>query len=148
MKKNIIVVLLLICGSMGFSQNKQTTFESQDYKELKEFYEKALESGKYKELDELKKEFIDKLGVENFNKIKDSSLLIEDWLNQNWENTAFSSFDEAKELLQQQNKLNAEIKELRKEIIPLFVKLSKEVGYGALFKKLNEDLKQDLLSML
>src|SRR5690606_17213318 len=114
MKKNIIVVLLLIGGSMGFSQNKQTTFESQDDKELKEFYEKALESGKYKELDELKKEFIDKLGVENFNKIKDSSLLIEDWLNQNWENTAFSSFDEAKELLQQQNKLNAEIKELRK----------------------------------
>lgn len=146
--KNIVIILGVLCTSIGFSQETSSVFESQDYKELKKFYENSLSSNLHTDRNALEKEFIEKIGVENFNSIQNSSITIEDWLQEHWTKTSFLSLEEAYQLLERKTEVTKQISESTKEILPLFTKLSKEVGREVLFKKLNDDLKQDVLNTI
>lgn len=146
--KSILFVIGLFCTTIGYSQETHTVFESQEYKELRKYYENSLSSNQHTEHFDLEKEFIEKLGVDNFRTIENSSVLIEDWLKENWTKTSFSSLEEANELLKRKSELTKQISDSSKEILPLFEKLVKEIGHDELFKKLNEDLRQDLLNKI
>lgn len=144
MKKLTLYVMLMV-GTMSMAQEKATISEnSTDYKELLAFYKKVIDSGKQTEIDLLRKEYLNKLGKDNFNQMKSSDLGMDKWLQVNIKNTSFKSVEEASELLAKIDRIDAEMQEERKVIQPIFSKLSKEVGTAVLFKKISEDLKNEI----
>lgn len=133
-------------GTVGMAQEqkKPSLENSKDYQELLGFYKKTMESGKQTEIDLLRKEYLNKLGKDNFNQMKSSDLEMDKWLEVNIKNTSFKSVEEASDLLAKINKIDAEMQHERKVIQPIFSRLSKEVGTAVLFKKINEDLKSEI----
>lgn len=138
--------MMLMVGTVGMAQEqKKTSLEnSTDYKELLAFYKKTMDSGKQTEIDLLRKEYLNKLGKDNFNQMKSSDLEMDKWLQVNIKNTSFKSVEEASDLLAKIDRIDAEMQEERKVIEPIFSRLSKEVGTAVLFKKINEDLKSEI----
>lgn len=132
-------------GTMSMAQEIKIPLEnSTDYKELLAFYKKTMDSGKQTEIDLLRKEYLNKLGKDNFNQMKSSDLEMDKWLQVNIKNTSFKSVEEASDLLAKIDRIDAEMQEERKVIEPIFSRLSKEVGTAVLFKKINEDLKSEI----
>ena len=132
-------------GTMSMAQEIKIPLEnSTDYKELLAFYKKTMDSGKQTEIDLLRKEYLNKLGKDNFNQMKSSDLEMDKWLQVNIKNTSFKSVEEASDLLAKINRIDAEMQQERKVIQPIFSRLSKEVGTEVLFKKINEDLKSEI----
>lgn len=132
-------------GTMSMAQEIKIPLEnSTDYKELLAFYKKTMDSGKQTEIDLLRKEYLNKLGKDNFNQMKSSDLEMDKWLEVNIKNTSFKSVEEASDLLAKINRIDAEMQQERKVIQPIFSRLSKEVGTEVLFKKINEDLKSEI----
>lgn len=144
MKKLFLIVILMV-GTMSMAQEIKIPLEnSTDYKELLAFYKKTMDSGKQTEIDLLRKEYLNKLGKDNFNQMKSSDLEMDKWLQVNIKNTSFKSVEEASDLLAKIDRIDAEMQEERKVIEPIFSRLSKEVGTAVLFKKINEDLKSEI----
>lgn|SRR5690606_15601289 len=144
MKKLFLIVILMV-GTMSMAQEIKIPLEnSTDYKELLAFYKKTMDSGKQTEIDLLRKEYLNKLGKDNFNQMKSSDLEMDKWLEVNIKNTSFKSVEEASDLLAKINRIDAEMQQERKVIQPIFSRLSKEVGTEVLFKKINEDLKSEI----
>ena len=132
-------------GTMSMAQEIKIPLEnSTDYKELLAFYKKTMDSGKQTEIDLLRKEYLNKLGKDNFNQMKSSDLEMDKWLQVNIKNTSFKCVEEASDLLAKIDRIDAEMQEERKVIEPIFSRLSKEVGTAVLFKKINEDLKSEI----
>src|SRR5690606_4046879 len=144
--KKIFIMMMLMVGTVGMAQEqkKPSLENSKDYQELLGFYKKTMESGKQTEIDLLRKEYLNKLGKDNFNQMKSSDLEMDKWLEVNIKNTSFKSVEEASDLLAKINKIDAEMQHERKVIQPIFSRLSKEVGTAVLFKKINEDLKSEI----
>ena len=138
--------MMLMVGTVGMAQEqKKPSFEnSKDYQELLGFYKKTMESGKQSQVDLLRKEYLNKFEKNNFTEMKDSGLSMLKWLENNLKKTNFKSIDEASALITKIEKLDAELKEDRSKIQPIFSKLSKEFGTAALFKKISEDLKTEI----
>lgn len=141
MKKVILIVILMV-GSVSMAQEKKVKpfYETEDYIKIKEYYKQLITSGNYEVVESLRKEFTTKLNLDNFEKIKESNLLMKDWLNQNWKSTNFSSANEAISLLSKIEEVENVNNITIKEMLPLFQKITKEVGYSTFFKKINEDL--------
>ena len=147
MRKIIILSIITLSSFCCFSQVKDSSdvFKSEKYQKLKEYYIQSLDSNKTEELNAIKKDLISQIGKDNFLKMKDSNNITE-WLRDNWKSTSFTSFEESEIYLAKFNKLNDELKELAKEMTPLFSELRKEVGYSVLFKKLSEDYNKSILN--
>ena len=144
MKKLFLIVMLMV-GTMSMAQEGKMPLEnSTDYKELLAFYKKTMDSGKQTQVDSLRKEYLNKFGRDNFEKMKSSGLLMDKWLEVNLKRTNFKSVEEAVSLLAKVDIIDLQLKEEREKIQPLFSKLSKEFGTAALFKKINEDLKTEI----
>src|SRR5690606_40422211 len=80
--KKIFIMMMLMVGTVGMAQEqkKPSLENSKDYQELLGFYKKTMESGKQTEIDLLRKEYLNKLGKDNFNQMKSSDLEMDKWL--------------------------------------------------------------------
>lgn len=138
--------MMLMVGAVSMAQEKSnSSFEnSKDYQELLSFYKKTMESGKQLEIDLLQKEYLNKFGQNNFKEMNDSGLSMGEWLEINLKKTNFKSIEEASSFIEKIANLDAELKEQRSYILPIFSRLSKEVGTAKLFKKISEDLKTEI----
>lgn len=141
MKKVILIVMLMV-GTVSIAQEKTAKpfYETEEYKDLKKYYSELVKSGNYDKLDVVKKDFLDKLGRDNFNIIKNSGVSMSEWITNNLQKTQFKSLNEYTDLMKKWQEIEAEISVTHKKMTPLFQKITKEVGYSAFFKKINEDL--------
>ena len=147
MRKILILLFIVACNFTSYSQEKEQSdvFTSEKYIQLRDYYIESINSVELKESQTATKELIDKIGRDNFSKIKKANSITE-WLNENWQSTSFVSLEEAQKTLDKFIVSEEKSRMLTKKMTPLFTELRKEVGYAALFKKLSEDYNNSILN--
>ena len=147
MKKILILLFIVACNFTSYSQEKEQSdvFTSEKYIQLRDYYIESINSVELKESQTATKELIDKIGRDNFSKIKKANSITE-WLNENWQSTSFVSLEEAQKTLDKFIVSEEKSRMLTKKMTPLFTELRKEVGYAALFKKLSEDCNKSIVN--
>lgn len=147
MKKILILLFIVACNFTSYSQEKEQSdvFTSEKYIQLRDYYIESINSVELKESQTATKELIDKIGRDNFSKIKKANSITE-WLNENWKSTSFVSLEEAQKTLDKFIVSEEKSRMLTKKMTPLFTELRKEVGYAALFKKLSEDCNKSIVN--
>ncbi|WCM43337.1 hypothetical protein MG290_06660 [Flavobacterium sp. CBA20B-1] len=144
--KKIIVLLMLAVSTMSVAQEKSENaiYQTEEYQQIKKYYLNMVLSGKLEDAEQVRKQFLDKLGRDNFKQMSTSGLSMDKWLEKNIKKTNFKSIEEANTLLAKMNAFEQESIESRKEILPLIKKITDKVGHVAYTKQLQEDLKAEI----
>ena len=96
MKKILVLLSIIVCNYTSYSQEKQLSdvFTSEKYIQLRDYYIESINNADIKESQTTKKEFIDRIGRDNFTEITKTNN-IAGWLNENWQSTSFTCLEEA-----------------------------------------------------
>lgn len=138
---------MMMAGSMACYSQENTTeafYNSEDYLKIKSYYKTLVKSGNFNKIEVLRKQLLDNLGLENWNKLVASKLTIEDWINENLTLTNFNSEQEANDLLSKLKEIEETNNISIKEMSPIFSKITNEVGYAAFFKRINQNVLSEL----
>lgn len=137
----VLGTLILMTSFSCFAQEKvdSDVFSSDKYKALKDHYIELTEIVKKQEEQPAAKDFLKKIGQDNFINATQNGNNLTEWLEDNWQSTSFISFEEAKEYLDRIYVQDAEVKEAAKKMMPMFSEVKEEVGYKAMFDRLEQD---------
>lgn len=137
----VLGTLILITSFSCFAQEKvdSDVFSSDKYKALKDHYIELTEIVKKQEEQPAAKDFLKKIGQDNFINATQNGNNLTEWLEDNWQSTSFISFEEAKEYLDRIYVQDAEVKEAAKKMMPMFSEVKEEVGYKTMFDRLEQD---------
>lgn len=139
--KKVVLIIGIIFSCSGFAQEKveSDVFKSDKYKELRDQYIELTEIVKKQQGEPAEKEFLEKIGQDNFISATQNGNSLTEWLEDHWQATSFSSLEEAKEYLNRMHTQDTELREAAKKMIPMFSEIKEEVGYKAMFDKLEQD---------
>jgi|SRR5690554_896116 len=137
----VLGTLMLMTSFSCFAQEKvdSDVFSSDKYKALKDHYIELTEIVKKQEEQPAAKDFLKKIGQDNFINATQNGNNLTEWLEDNWQSTSFISFEEAKEYLDRIYVQDAEVKEAAKKMMPMFSEVKEEVGYKTMFDRLEQD---------
>ena len=140
--KNVFLIFGIIFSGFGcIAQEKADSdvFNSDKYKALKDHYIELIEIVRKQQEQPAEKDFLKKIGQDNFINATQNGNNLTEWLEDNWQSTSFISFEEAKEYLDRIYVQDAEVKEAAKKLMPMFSEVKEEVGYKAMFDRLEQD---------
>lgn len=137
----VLGTLILMTSFSCFAQEKvdSDVFSSDKYKALKDHYIELTEIVKKQQEQPAAKDFLKKIGQDNFINATQNGNNLTEWLEDNWQSTSFISFEEAKEYLDRIYVQDAEVKEAAKKMMPMFSEVKEEVGYKTMFDRLEQD---------
>lgn len=137
----VLGTLMLMTSFSCFAQEKvdSDVLNSAKYRALKDHYIELTEIVKKQEEQPAAKDFLKKIGQDNFINATQNGNNLTEWLEDNWQSTFFISFEEAKEYLDRIYVQDAEVKEAAKKMMPMFSEVKEEVGYKTMFDRLEQD---------